>query len=135
MSENWTYTSQPNAIHEFIFYASHRYAIDHMMVWIAQHDAEGAWFEPVTRLLLDTRLTQQRLPVRYLFECLSDFHRVHPHPESLLRIALVQPHHAVVLGIYNDFAQMLQQPVQLAYFDADEYGAAVEWLLIDDNAL
>lgn len=116
-------------IHKFTFDSEGREAVDEWAQEIERIQLEGHWYgQPLVRLLLDARDVAD-VPVRYLFECLSDYNREY---EQLMppRVRLAYIHNAEtpMLSIFHTFATLLSTPVDAAFFSADEVESAWEWI-------
>lgn len=124
-----------NGIHQFTFFADDRSAVDEWAAHIEQLQINGKWYgKGVMRLLLDSRASGQ-LPMRYLFECLSDYNREYEHlrlkaPE--IRMAYVHDDSIAILEIFNLFAGLMPVPTQARFFSDHEIEAAKVWLLADE---
>ncbi len=122
-----------DGIYEFVFAQTGREAID---AWAAQLETlqlAGNWYgKGQVRVLLDVRDVE--LPVRYLFECLSDYNRAYhnlipPH----VRLAYVHKPATIILDIYRMFAELMSTPCTAEFFPAERYAEAVKWLLVAES--
>jgi len=113
--------------HEFVFQASNREAVQEWAYLIEQLQLQKLWYnQGHLRLLLDARAAKE-LPLRYLFELLSDYNRSYPGLDApSLSIAFVHDPQTVILSIYEMIPELLSPPVRVKYF-TDE-ASAKEWL-------
>lgn len=113
--------------HEFTFQASNREAVQEWAYLIEQLQLQKLWYnQEHLRLLLDARAAKE-LPLRYLFELLSDYNRSYPGLEApSLSIAYLHDPQAVILSIYEMIPELLSPPVTVKYF-TDE-ASATDWL-------
>lgn len=127
------YREKQDGILEFVFEQTGREAIN---AWAAQLEAlqlAGKWYgQGQVRVLLDVRGVE--LPVRYLFECLSDYNRAYnnlipPH----VRLAYVHKPETIILDIYRMFAELMSTPCTAEFFAADRYPDAINWLLVAES--
>ena len=122
-----------NGVFEFTFFADDYHAVDQWADRIEQLQLAGKWYgKSVVRLLLDTRNSGQ-LPLRYLFECLSDYNREYPHLQPPhVRLAYVHSSSFTMLDVFKMFATLLPVPTVAEFFTEDEYDDAMNWVLADD---
>lgn len=127
------YIERHDAIYEFVFQETGRSAIDAWAAQIETLQLAGKWYgQAQVRILLDVR--QIELPVRYLFECLSDYNRAYAHlVPPHVRLAYVHKPETIILGIYRMFAELMSTPCTAEFFSADQYADAVKWLLIAES--
>lgn len=127
------YVERDDEIYEFVFEKTGREAID---AWAAQLEGlqlVGKWYgREQVRVLLDVRDVE--LPIRYLFECLSDYNRAYqnlvpPH----VRLAYVHKPGTIILEIYRMFAELMSTPCTAEFFDSDRYPDAIKWLLVAES--
>ncbi len=113
--------------HEFVFQASNRAAVQEWAYLIEQLQLQRLWYnQKHLRLLLDARKAKE-LPLRYLFELLSDYNRSYPDLEApSLTIAYLHDPQTVILSIYEMIPELLSPPVTVKYF-TDE-ATARAWL-------
>jgi hypothetical protein len=119
---------QHDTSHEFVFHQSGRTAVDAWAAKLEELQLQGKWYGlPLVRLLLDARDVD--LPVRYLFECLSDYNRGYRNltPPSV-RIAFVHDPTMIILDVFKTFAELMTTPVEIEFFPEKDYAAAVQWL-------
>lgn len=122
-----------NGVFEFTFFADNHHAVDQWANLIEQLQLEGKWYgQPVVRLLMDTRESGQ-LPLRYLFECLSDYNREYPHLQPPhVRLAYVHSSAFTMLDVFKMFATLMPSPTAAEFFDETQYDQAVSWVLSND---
>jgi hypothetical protein len=113
--------------HKFVFQASNRAAVQEWAYLIEQLQLQKLWYNQAhLRLLLDARVAKE-LPLRYLFELLSDYNRSYPGLEApSLSIAYLHDPQTVILSIYEMIPELLSPPVTVKYF-TDEANAK-QWL-------
>lgn len=114
--------------HEFVFHQSGRAAIDAWATRLEELQLQGKWYGlPLVRLLLDAHDVD--LPVRYLFECLSDYNRAYRNlnPPSV-RIAFLHDPTMIILDVFKTFAELMTTPVEIEFFPEQDYDAALKWL-------
>lgn len=79
------------------------------------------------RLLVDAR-SAVGLPVRYLFEILSDYNRAYPELDPpRLSLAYIRSPETVILDIYHMMAELFEPPLTLQFFIEEDH--AERWLL------
>lgn len=125
---NCEYHLRSDGIHEFVFKADERASIDAWVHILEQIQLAGQWYgKPQVTLLLDARHASH-LPIRYLFECLSDYNRAYPSlkPPAVV-IGYVHSPTAVILSIYYTLAELMAQPTTIQFFT--EKGEALDWLI------
>jgi hypothetical protein len=113
--------------HHFTFRSGTRQAVREWLNRLETIQLKGKWYgKDRVYLLLDARQAVD-LPVRYLFECLSDYNREYPdlQPPSV-RIAYLHHPDTIVLSIYYLFAELMDSSVTVEFF-SDE-AAALDWL-------
>lgn len=121
--------SLENGVHEFRFLEPTRDAVDEWANHLEQLQLQGHWYGRETvRLILDTRQSGS-LPIRYLFECLSDYNREYAHLKPpKVRIAYVHAPSQIILPIFSTFADLMPVPTKARFFEADAYDQALAWL-------
>lgn len=81
-------------------------------------------------LLVDAR-NAVGLPIRYLFEILSDYNRAYPDLEPpALKLAFLRSPDTVILDIYHMMAELFDPPLSIQFFI--EESAAKRWLINSD---
>lgn len=117
--------------HMFMMAEGTREAVKTMAHYIEQIQVAHEWYgREQIRLLVDAR-SAVGLPIRYLFELLSDYNRAYPNLEPpRLKLALVRSPDAVILDIYHMMAELFEPPLTVQFFiDEDR---AKRWLLESD---
>ncbi len=122
-----THEQRASLEHDFVFQESSRAAVEAWAALIEQLQLSHLWYNKGhLRLLLDSR-TARELPLRYLFELLSDYNRSYPGLDApQLSIAFVHDPQTVILSIYEMIPELLSPPVTAKYF-TDE-ASARSWL-------
>lgn len=123
------YQELNSGVHHFTFEADGHAAVDAWAHQIEQLQLAGKWYGlPLVRMVIDARKTPQ-IPIRYFFECLSDYNREYPglKPPSL-QIAFIHDPNTVVLSIFHSFAELMSTPVEARYFPSHQDDAALKWL-------
>jgi hypothetical protein len=122
-----------DGIYEFVFEQTGREAIDAWAGQLEELQLAGKWYgKAQVCVLLDVRHVE--LPVRYLFECLSDYNRAYrnlipPH----VRLAYIHKPETIILDIYRMFAELMSTPCTAEFFVADRYAEAIKWLLVAES--
>lgn len=121
------YHPHEGSIHVFTFRSSDRSAIDAWVDILEDIQLQGRWYgKPKVSLLLDARQASY-LPLRYLFECLSDYNRAYPDlTPPRVQMAYIHSPTAVILSIYYTLAELMAQPVTVEFFTEKAEGIA--WL-------
>lgn len=114
-------------IHHFKFNAGSRDAIK---VW-AQHieniQLHRQWYGKGHLKLFIDACDAVNLPIRYLFEVLSDYNRAYPGLESpRLTMAYLRSPDTVILEIYHMMAELFESPLTVQFFTSEE--KALRWL-------
>lgn len=113
--------------HEFVFHEGTRAAVERWADRIEQLQLEHRWYNQThLDILLDAH-SATPFALRHLFEVLADYNRAYEGLEPpTLKIAFVHHPDEKILSIYETFGQLLDPPVEVAYFiDRD---AALAWL-------
>ena len=114
--------------HLFTMVEGTRDAVKAMANYIEQLQLAHKWYgKGHIRLLVDAR-DAAGLPVRYLFEILSDYNRSYPELEPPgLTLAYLRSPDAVILDIYHMMAELFEPPLRVQFFIDEE--KAKRWLL------
>jgi hypothetical protein len=113
--------------HHFVFHAGNREAVD---VW-AQHienlQLSRQWYDKGhIKLLIDAR-EAINLPIRYLFEIMSDYNRAYPDLEPpRLTMAFLRSTDTVILDVYLMMTELFEPPLTVQFFTDEE--RAKRWL-------
>lgn len=127
------YTELPDGVHQFTFHETSREAVDEWTNHLEQLQLAHKWYgKGIVRLMLDARAGS--LPIRYLFECLSDYNREYaeltpPH----VRMAYVYGEESQMLSIFASFADLMPVPTRAAFFKSEEFDKALGWLKTEEN--
>ena len=114
-------------IHEFAFHDGNREAVKAWAQHIERLQLAQAWYgHGQVSLLLDAREAVQ-LPIRYLFEILSDYNRAYPNLEPpRITLAYLRSPETVILDVYHLMAELFEPPLTVQFF-TDEAKARA-WL-------
>jgi hypothetical protein len=113
--------------HEFVFHGDSRDAVQAWANHIEQLQLRQTWYNnDQICLLLDARAAVN-LPIRYLFEMLSDYNRSYPNLEApRVKMAYLRSPETVVLDVYSMMAELFEPPLTVQFFtDANKARA---WL-------
>lgn len=121
------YTALAGNTHRFIFHAGSRDAVKEWAQHIERLQLAQNWYgQDHIRLLLDAR-DAVNLPIRYLFEMLSDYNRPYPNLEPPhLTMAYLRSPDTVILDIYLMMAELFEPPLTVQFFTDDAKAQA--WL-------
>lgn len=113
--------------YRFVFSEGSRDAVKVFAQHIENLQLAKNWYgKGQVRLLLDAR-TAINLPVRYLFEILSDYNRAYPDlAPPQIKMAYVRSPDTVILDIYNMMAELFEPPLTVQFFTDIE--RAQRWL-------
>ena len=117
-----------NQTHTFILNEGSREAVDVWANYIEQLQIDHQWYGlGHIRLLVDAR-DAMGLPIRYLFEMLSDYNRAYEHLDPpRITLAYLRNPDTVILDVYHMMAEYFDPPLTVQFFtDADR---AEQWLL------
>lgn len=119
--------AEGNDAHRFVFKSGDREAVDAWAQHVEQLQLDHQWYgRNRLVLLLDARHAVD-LPLRYLFEVISDYNRAYPNLDApFLVVAYLHHPDALILDLYRVLAEMLTPPVRIEFF-TDE-NAARAWL-------
>lgn len=114
-------------IHQFIFHADNREAVTAWAQHIENLQLQRHWYgKGHIKLLLDAR-NAINLPLRYLFEMLSDYNRAYPELEPpRLTMAFLRSPDTVILDVYLMMAELFEPPLTVQFFTDEE--RACRWL-------
>ena len=114
-------------VHEFVFHGENRDAVQAWANHVEQLQLAQAWYNKnQIDILVDAR-EAVNLPIRYLFEMLSDYNRSYPNLEApRVKMAYLRSPDTVVLDIYQMMAELFEPPLTIQFF-TDENKARV-WL-------
>jgi hypothetical protein len=114
-------------VHRFVFQSGSREAVQSWAHHIEQLQLNHQWYGKQRILLLMDARNAAELPLRYLFEMISDYNRAYPDLQAP-GLVLAYLHHpsALILDLYRVLAEMLTPPVRIEFF-TDE-SAARAWL-------
>jgi hypothetical protein len=114
-------------LHVFTFNADSREAIQAWAHHIEQLQLKRQWYNTgQVKLLVDARRAVE-LPIRYLFEMLSDYNRAYPDLEApRVSLAYLRSPDTPILEIYQMMAELFEPPLSVQFFlDEDK---ASRWL-------
>lgn len=116
-------------VHYFTFENEGREAVDQWAAQVEQLQLDGKWYgKDIVRLVLDARHSAN-IPIRYLFECLSDYNREYPHlTPPYVRLAFIHSDNTVVLSIFRSFSEMSSTPMSVEFFSESDHAAALDWV-------
>jgi hypothetical protein len=103
--------------HEFIFRDDSRDAVQAWANHIEQLQLAQTWYNKAQiHLLLDAR-EAVNLPIRYLFEMLSDYNRSYPNLQApRVKMAYLRSPETVVLDVYSMMAELFEPPLTVQFF-------------------
>ena len=103
--------------HEFIFHGESRDAVQAWANHVEQLQLAQAWYNKnQVEILVDAR-EAVNLPIRYLFELLSDYNRSYPNLEApRVKMAYLRSPDTVVLDIYQMMAELFEPPLTIQFF-------------------
>jgi hypothetical protein len=122
-----TYRALTGNIHEFVFHEGSRDAVKQWAFYIEQLQLAQHWYGTEhVRLLLDAR-EAINLPIRYLFEMLSDYNRAYPDlkPPRVTMAYLRSPDTAI-LDVFHMMAELFEPPLTVQFFTDED--KARTWL-------
>lgn len=107
--------------HLFIFQTGGRKAVEAWAQYIETLQVEHQWYSKKhIKLLIDARQAI-KLPIRYLFEILSDYNRVYPDLEPpRLTMAFLRSPDTVILDVYLVMAELFEPPLTVQFFTNEE---------------
>jgi hypothetical protein len=113
--------------HRFTFQEGNREAIKAWAHHIEQLQLERGWYNTGhLKLLVDARNAVD-LPIRYLFEMLSDYNREYPDLESpIVTMAYLRSPETAILEIYQMMAELFEPPLTVQFFLEED--KALRWL-------
>lgn len=113
--------------HRFTFQASSREAVQSWAQHVEQLQLTHQWYGRQHILLLLDARNAAELPLRYLFEMISDYNRAYPDLQAP-SLVLAYLHHpsALILDLYRVLAEMLNPPVRIEFFTDED--TARDWL-------
>ncbi|MDQ7026749.1 MAG: hypothetical protein Q9P01_10965 [Anaerolineae bacterium] len=113
--------------HEFLFHDDGREAVQAWAKHIEQLQLAQSWYNKGhINLLMDAR-EAVNLPIRYLFEILSDYNRHYPSLDApRVKMAYLRSPETVVLDVYSMMAELFEPPLTVQFF-TDENKART-WL-------
>lgn len=132
--ERCAYRHLAHNVHEFVFLEANHQAVDEWASILETIQLAGNWYgQNTVRIILDTRQAGQ-LPIRYMFECLSDYNREYAYLKApQLRMAILyNTESSIMLPIFTTFAEMMRSPVKTAFFTDADVDKSMLWLLSDD---
>jgi hypothetical protein len=117
---------EPN-LHRFTFQEASREAIQAWAHHIEQLQLKRQWYNTShVKLLVDARHAID-LPVRYLFEMLSDYNRAYPDLEApRVSLAYLRSPDTPILEIYQMMAELFEPPLTVQFFLEED--KASRWL-------
>lgn len=103
--------------HQFTFTAGNREAVNIWAQYIENLQLKGQWYgKSHIKLLIDARQALQ-LPVRYLFEMLSDYNRSYPDLKApRVTMAFLRSPDTAILDIYLMMAELFEPPLTVQFF-------------------
>ena len=112
-----TYQRGADDLHEFTFRSGSREAVREWLNQLETIQLAGDWYgKDAVYVLLDARQAVD-LPIRYLFECLSDYNREYPDLKPpAVKIAYLHHPDTIVLSIFYLFAELLDSSVTVEFF-------------------
>lgn len=113
--------------HDFVFTDSSRDAVKAWSNYIEQLQLQQAWYnKEQMNLLIDARDAVD-LPIRYLFEMLSDYNRSYPNLQApRIKMAYLRSPDTLVLDIYQMMAELFEPPLTVQFFTDENKARA--WL-------
>jgi hypothetical protein len=116
-----------DTMHQFIFTDGSRDAVRAWANHIEQLQLGQGWYNHGhMHLLLDAR-EAVHLPIRYLFEVLSDYNRAYPNLEPpRVKMAYLRSPDTVVLDVYHMMAELFEPPLTVQFFTDENKARA--WL-------
>ncbi|MEL6404090.1 MAG: hypothetical protein AAFV98_04825 [Chloroflexota bacterium] len=121
---------EPANTHSFIFTEGSRGAVKAFAQRIESLQVSGKWYGKGTVFLLLDAQSALGLPIRYLFEIISDYNRVYPDLDPPhIKMAFVRSPDTVILDIYHMMAELFEPPLTVQFFT--ESDRAERWLLTD----
>jgi hypothetical protein len=113
--------------HEFVFRTDSRDAVQAWANHIEGLQLAQTWYNKgQIEILLDAR-DAINLPIRYLFEMLSDYNRSYPNLEApRVKMAYLRSPETVVLDIYSMMAELFEPPLTVQFFTDENKARA--WL-------
>jgi len=117
--------------HAFVMSGGTRDAVKAMANHIEELQLARQWYGiDQIRMLVDAR-EAVGLPIRYLFEILSDYNRAYPDLEPPgLKLAFLRSPDTVILDIYHMMAELFDPPLSIQFFIDED--AAKRWLMKSD---
>lgn len=127
------YQQTDDGVHRFTFEAGTREAVRAWAHELEQVQLAGQWYgKEHVRVLLDARQAID-LPIRYLFECLSDYNREYPDLKPPhVRMAYLHNSETIILSIFYMFAELLAEEVTVEFFTDKQ--AALAWVQADSTS-
>jgi hypothetical protein len=116
-----------DTMHTFLFHDDSREAVQEWASHIEQLQLAQEWYNKgQINLLLDAR-EAVNLPIRYLFEMLSDYNRIYPGLEApRLKLAYLRSPETIVLDVYSMMAELFEPPLTVQFFT--DVSKARAWL-------
>lgn len=122
-----SYKVHDNNTYTFELSEGSRDAVKALADCIEKLQLDGKWYgKGHLRLLVDARIAVG-LPIRYLFEVLSDYNRPYPNLEPpKLSLAYLRSPDTVILDVYHMLAELFEPPLTVQFFTDD--ARAKRWL-------
>ena len=113
--------------HDFVFPEGTREAVKAWADHIENLQLQQVWYNTgQMNILIDARSAID-LPIRYLFEMLSDYNRGYPNLEAPhVKMAYLRSPDTVVLDIYQMMAELFDPPLTVQFFTDED--KARTWL-------
>lgn len=113
--------------HRFSFQAGNREAVQAWAHHIEQMQLKHKWYNTGhIKILVDARHAVE-LPIRYLFEMLSDYNRAYPNLEApRVTMAYLRSADTPILEIYQMMAELFEPPLTVQFFLEED--KAERWL-------
>ncbi|MEM9952253.1 MAG: hypothetical protein AAF846_11660 [Chloroflexota bacterium] len=121
------YEALADRTHAFTFSQGSREAVQAFAYQIEQLQLNRQWYGKGQLYLLVDARGAVSLPVRYLFEILSDYNREYPDLEPpRLTLAYLRSPDMVILDSYHMMAELLSPPLTIQFFIEEDH--AKRWL-------
>lgn len=116
-----------STLHRFTFQAGSREAVQAWAHHIEQMQLKREWYNTGhIKLFVDARQAID-LPIRYLFEMLSDYNRAYPDLEApRVTMAYLRSPDTPILEIYQMMAELFEPPLTVQFFLEED--KAQRWL-------
>lgn len=113
--------------HKFDLVEGSREAVRALANHVEQLQVIHQWYGKEHILLLVDARNAVGLPIRYLFEILSDYNRPYDGLESpKLTLAYLRSPDTVILDVYHMMAELFEPPLSVQFFIEEDH--ALRWL-------